>query len=66
MLTVHGSEDEVIPVADAKVFARIIPNHHLKIIEGANHGYSAHQDELISAVMPFIKECMQLDEHTSS
>lgn len=66
VLTVHGSEDEVIPVADAKVFAKIIPNHQLKIIEGANHGYSAHQDEFIAAVLPFIKECMQLDEHTSS
>lgn len=61
----HGTDDEVIPVGDAKEFAKIIPNHQLKIIEGANHGYTAHQDELISAVVPFIKECMQLVEHTS-
>ncbi|EYU28399.1 hypothetical protein MIMGU_mgv1a0141891mg, partial [Erythranthe guttata] len=24
--------------------------------QGANHGYSSHQDELVSAVLPFIKE----------
>lgn len=66
VLTVHGSADEVIPVDDAKEFAKIIPNHQLKIIEGANHGYTSHQDELLSAVLPFIKECMQHRDHASS
>ncbi|KAL8035913.1 hypothetical protein ABFS82_12G122600 [Erythranthe guttata] len=56
VLTVHGSEDEVIPVEDAVEFDKIIRNHRLKIIQGANHGYSSHQDELVSAVLPFIKE----------
>lgn len=66
VLTVHGTEDEVIPVGDATAFAKMIRNHQLKIIEGANHGYSSHQDELISAVVPFIKECMQHHEHAST
>ncbi|XAR67154.1 Feruloyl esterase [Bertholletia excelsa] len=55
VLTVHGSNDEVIPVEDAKEFAKIIPNHKLHIIEGADHGYSSHQNELASVVLPFIK-----------
>ncbi|XP_042004436.1 uncharacterized protein LOC121753269 isoform X2 [Salvia splendens] len=56
LLTVHGSADEIIPLEDAKEFAKILPNHELKIIEGANHGYSSHQDELVSVVLPFLKE----------
>ncbi|XP_073149338.1 putative uncharacterized protein YDL057W isoform X2 [Henckelia pumila] len=65
VLTVHGSADEVIPVEDAREFAKIIPNHRLQIVEGANHGYTSHQDELSSAVLPFVKECMQQAEQTS-
>ncbi|KAG7627663.1 putative feruloyl esterase [Arabidopsis thaliana] len=55
VLTVHGSEDEVIPVEDAKEFAKIIPNHKLEIVEAANHGYTEHQSQLVSTVMEFIK-----------
>nr|GEX85684.1 alpha/beta hydrolase fold protein [Tanacetum cinerariifolium] len=58
VLTVHGSEDEFIPVEDAFEFAKIIPNHKLQIIEGANHGYDKHRDELASAVLAFIKDNM--------
>ncbi|CAI9286085.1 unnamed protein product [Lactuca saligna] len=56
VLIVHGSVDEVIPVEDAMEFAKIIPNHELKIIEGANHGYNKHRDELCSVVVAFIKD----------
>ncbi|KAK6147706.1 hypothetical protein DH2020_018618 [Rehmannia glutinosa] len=59
VLTVHGSEDEIIPVEDALEFAKIIPNYQLQIIEGADHRYSSHQDELASVVLRFIKECLQ-------
>ncbi|KZV28515.1 hypothetical protein F511_15595 [Dorcoceras hygrometricum] len=65
VLTVHGSADEVIPVEDALEFAKIIPNHQLQIVEGANHGYTIHQDELSSVVLPFIKECIQQAEDVS-
>ncbi|KAL3825538.1 hypothetical protein ACJIZ3_021567 [Penstemon smallii] len=55
VLTVHGSADKVIPVEDALEFAKIIPNHKLQIIQGANHGYSSHHIELAALVLPFIK-----------
>ncbi|KAK1417405.1 hypothetical protein QVD17_26532 [Tagetes erecta] len=58
VLTVHGSEDEVIPVEDALEFAKIIPNHELKIIEGANHNYNHHRDELVSVVLAYLKDNM--------
>ncbi|XP_057466768.1 uncharacterized protein LOC130756291 isoform X1 [Actinidia eriantha] len=56
VLTVHGSADEIIPVEDAKEFAKILPNHKLHIVDGSNHGYTSHQAELASVVVPFIKE----------
>uniref|UniRef100_A0A7N0T2E0 Serine aminopeptidase S33 domain-containing protein n=1 Tax=Kalanchoe fedtschenkoi TaxID=63787 RepID=A0A7N0T2E0_KALFE len=55
VLTVHGSADEVIPVEDGKEFAKIIPNHRLHIIDGADHCYSQNQAELVSVVVDFIK-----------
>ncbi|XP_021990555.1 uncharacterized protein LOC110886972 isoform X2 [Helianthus annuus] len=58
VLTVHGSVDEVIPVEDASAFAKTIPNHELRIIEGANHGYTNHRDELVSVVLNFLKNNM--------
>ncbi|KAK2989668.1 hypothetical protein RJ640_021588 [Escallonia rubra] len=59
VLTVHGSADEVIPVEDAFEFAKLIPNHKLHVIEGSNHGYTAHQAELASVVLPFIEDGLQ-------
>ncbi|KAI7754106.1 hypothetical protein M8C21_014729 [Ambrosia artemisiifolia] len=58
VLTVHGSVDEVIPVEDALQFDKIIPNHELRIIEGADHGYNNHRDELLSVVLAFLKDNM--------
>ncbi|XP_022856758.1 uncharacterized protein LOC111377856 isoform X3 [Olea europaea var. sylvestris] len=66
VLIVHGSVDEVIPVEDASEFAKIIPNNRLQIIEGADHVYTSHQEELVSVVLPFIKEqCLQQGKNAS-
>nr|XP_004507942.1 uncharacterized protein LOC101494407 isoform X2 [Cicer arietinum]XP_027192846.1 uncharacterized protein LOC101494407 isoform X2 [Cicer arietinum] len=64
VLTVHGSSDTVISVEDASEFAKIIPNHRLHIIEGADHSYTNHQDELASQVVNFIKETFHQDKDT--
>ncbi|RLN22979.1 hypothetical protein C2845_PM07G13460 [Panicum miliaceum] len=53
-LTVHGSADKTIPVEDAYEFAKLIPNHKLHVIEGANHNYTAHRKEVADAVVDFI------------
>ncbi|GMJ07343.1 hypothetical protein like AT3G47590 [Hibiscus trionum] len=62
VLTVHGSADEIIPLEDALEFAKIIPNHQIHIIEGANHGYTLHQTELASAVVKFINSVLEQDK----
>ncbi|GKD80155.1 alpha/beta hydrolase fold protein [Tanacetum coccineum] len=56
VLTIHRSEDEIIPVEDGLEFAKIIANHKLQIIEGADHCYNKHREELVSTVLAFIKE----------
>ncbi|KAK4265647.1 hypothetical protein QN277_026672 [Acacia crassicarpa] len=61
VLTVHGSADGIVGVESAYEFAKIIPNHKLHIIEGANHSFSHHQDELASVVMNVIKEAFHQD-----
>lgn len=54
-MTIHGSADEIVPSDDAFEFDKIIPNHKLHIIEGADHCYTAHQEEFASLVLDFIK-----------
>ncbi|CAL5184620.1 unnamed protein product [Lathyrus oleraceus] len=66
VLTIHGSSDEIIPVQDAHEFNKSIPNHKLHIIEGADHSYNNHQDELSSVVISFIKEIVELDKGNAS
>ncbi|GJM94094.1 hypothetical protein PR202_ga10710 [Eleusine coracana subsp. coracana] len=56
--TIHGSADEVIPVEDAYEFAKLIPNHKLRVIEGANHCYTAHRKEVSDTVV----DCITLNE----
>ncbi|KAL8160871.1 hypothetical protein V2J09_012360 [Rumex salicifolius] len=62
VLTVHGSADEIIPVEDGYEFAKMIPNHKLHIVQGADHCYNNHQEELVSVVVNFIKACIQQDK----
>ncbi|KAJ6814780.1 uncharacterized protein M6B38_138220 [Iris pallida] len=54
VLTIHGSEDDVVPPEDALEFAKFITNHKLHIIEGADHRYLSHQFELASTLLEFI------------
>ncbi|XP_076889205.1 uncharacterized protein LOC143539904 [Bidens hawaiensis] len=55
VLTVHGSDDKITSVEDALEYAKIIPNHKLKIIQGANHLYTNHIGELVHVVLEFLK-----------
>ncbi|XP_061374623.1 uncharacterized protein LOC133316849 isoform X2 [Gastrolobium bilobum] len=66
VFTIHGSSDQIIPVEDALEFAKIIPNHKLHIIEGADHAFNNHQDELSSVVVNFIKKTLHQNKGTAS
>lgn len=46
----------MVPVEDAVEFSKLIPNHKLHIVEGADHEFTSCQDELVSLVLSFVKE----------
>ncbi|OVA03998.1 hypothetical protein BVC80_695g8 [Macleaya cordata] len=62
VLTVHGTVDERIPVEDGYEMAKLIPNHKLHVIEGADHYYTQHQSELVKAVVDFMKKSLELNK----
>lgn len=55
VLTIHGSADKIVGMEDAMEFAKNIANHNLHIIQGADHEYTSHQNELASIVLHFVK-----------
>ncbi|KAL0888086.1 hypothetical protein Bca101_012069 [Brassica carinata] len=55
VLTVHGTNDRIVHVTEASEFAKYIKNHKLCLIEGADHEFTSHQDQLASTVLAFFK-----------
>ena len=55
-LVVHGSEDGVVDVGNARVLASRIPGAELLILEGAGHVYHSEQPEAADeAVLDFVR-----------
>jgi pimeloyl-ACP methyl ester carboxylesterase len=55
-LVLHGSEDRIVPVANAKLLAERIPGAELVILEGAGHLYHSEQPEHAdAAVLDFLR-----------
>ena len=55
VLTIHGDEDEVVPVQDAFRFDEEIVNHSLHVIKQANHNFNGikYLDEMVSQIVTF-------------
>lgn len=54
-LVIHGSEDRLVPVQNARVLARRIPNSKLVLIPGAGHFFATDQPEpSLRAVLEFL------------
>ncbi|KAJ3124431.1 hypothetical protein HK100_011241 [Physocladia obscura] len=47
-LTVHGTLDEIVPVADATSFANVLPSHTLVLIQNGNHNLNSKIDLPVS------------------
>lgn len=55
-LVLHGSEDQLIDVANARVLADRIPGAELAIVEGAGHVYHSERPEVADElVLAFIR-----------
>lgn len=57
--------DKIVPTEDALEFSKLIANHDLCIMEGADHDYTSHQDELASVVVNFVKDNLHLHKDKS-
>ena len=56
VLTVHGTQDQVIPMEDAQTISQLIRQHELFLVEGADHNFKAasHSDAAAKKVAAFI------------
>jgi hypothetical protein len=50
---IHGSEDRLVPVANARALARAVPRSRLRVLEGAGH-------------LVFIEEAEKVNEEVTS
>lgn len=56
-LVLHGTEDRIVPVANARELASRIPGARLVLLEGAGHLYHSEQPEAAdAAVLAFLDE----------
>ncbi|KMT17939.1 hypothetical protein BVRB_2g034590 isoform D [Beta vulgaris subsp. vulgaris] len=62
VLTIHGSMDQIVPVKDALEFDEVIANHTLRIIDGADHEFTLHQNELVQVALDFIRNQNQCND----
>jgi len=55
-LIVHGSKDEIVPIAHSKKTSKLIKNCKLEIVKGSNHRYTNHRhfQEMIRLISAFI------------
>lgn len=53
VLTIHGTQDTVIPVEDASKWQQHIKSHQLHLIEGGDHNFkqAKHAKDMIDAVV---------------
>jgi pimeloyl-ACP methyl ester carboxylesterase len=55
-LVLHGTDDRISPVANARLLASLIPGAELVLLEGAGHVYHSEQPEASdAAVLDFIR-----------
>ncbi|CAM9342690.1 unnamed protein product, partial [Phaeothamnion confervicola] len=50
--TIHGTNDEIIPVEDAHKFAKLIADHSLDIVEGGSHSFATppEKEHVVAAI----------------
>ncbi|MDQ3812029.1 MAG: alpha/beta hydrolase [Chloroflexota bacterium] len=54
-LVIHGSDDEMVPVGNARLLAERIPAAELHIVQGGRHGYlMEYQEETSRVVLDFL------------
>jgi pimeloyl-ACP methyl ester carboxylesterase len=53
---IHGSEDPIVPVANARILAKLIPNSQLYVVEDGHLALLTSADELAPVMERFLLE----------
>ena len=53
VLCLHGTADTVIPWQESQDAAALLAGGELRLVEGANHNYTRHAEEMAQAVVQF-------------
>jgi len=56
VLTLHGIQDQTVPVYDALIYARALADrcpgtHSLHLVEDADHNFTGHRDETVDTIL---------------
>ena len=54
LLIVHGTLDQVAPMTQAMELKSRAPGADLALIEGADHGFNAHRQQLVETVVNWL------------
>jgi len=67
VLSLHGIQDQTVPVYDALIYARALTNrspgtHNLHLVEYADHNFTSQQDETVDIILEWwqMQQCGQL------
>ncbi|ORX45283.1 alpha/beta-hydrolase [Hesseltinella vesiculosa] len=56
VLTVHGINDNIVPVYNAAMFANAIPNHTLNLLPDADHNFKGHFEDVVGAIVDYFSK----------
>lgn len=56
VLTIHGTDDRIVPVENAFKFDKLVKSHFLSLIPGCDHNFNGllHMDTLVTKISEFI------------
>ncbi len=61
-LIIHGDQDEIVPLESSRNADRKLKNSRLEIIEGLDHGYDTHLDEVTEKTVNWFEEYLPVSE----
>jgi len=69
VLTLHGLSDQVVPPYDALIYTRALSvrtpgTHTLHLIEGADHNFTGHRDEVVDSILGWWASCQNCEIKT--
>ena len=59
ILTLHGTADRTIPVADGYAVTDAVRNATMRVFEGADHGFSTQGPEVCATVVEHVQQHLQ-------